>query len=198
MIWLKQRLLVLALTPAALAAVLTPPLQQPGPGGHPVEVVARDLTEGGPVGRSPSRHGDPGLERAALHILGSERRSGALAQALGAVRLTAVQIGNLNARGRRLGATMLVDLAEPRRDLWATVPSYVPVEGGSGTPYTPQTVRMHAAVLRDALIDIDVGRRRVIAFEPGPRSRSLSWSPSPASAVASYQNQASVCGLRWG
>ena len=198
MSWLKQRLLVLALAPATLATVLTPPLQQPDPGGHPVEVVARDLTGGGPVGRPPSRDGDPGLERAALRILGSERRSGALAQALGAVRLTAVQIGNLNARGRRLGATMLVDLAEPRRDLWATVPSYVPVEGGSGAPYTPQTVRMHAAVLRDALIDIDVDRRRVIAFEPGPRSRSLSWSPSPASALASYQNQASVCGLRWG
>jgi len=198
MSWLKQRLLVLALAPATLATVLTPPLQQPDPGGHPVEVVARDLTGGGPVGRPPSRDGDPGLERAALRILGSERRSGALAQALGAVRLTAVQIGNLNARGRRLGATMLVDLAEPRRDLWAAVPSYVPVEDGSGAPYTPLTVRMHAAVLRDALIDIDVGRRRVIAFEPGPRSRSLSWSPSPASAVASYQNRVSVCGLRWG
>jgi hypothetical protein len=131
-----------------------------------------------------ARHGDARLERAALRVLGSERRSGGLAQALGTVRLTTVQVGDLTARGRRLGATMLVDLVEPRRDLWATVPAYVPVEGDSGAPYTPLHARMHVAVLRDALIDIDLVRRRVIAFEPGPRSKCLSWSPSQAPAPA--------------
>jgi hypothetical protein len=79
---------------------------------------------------------------------------------------------------------MLVDLVEPRRDLWATVPAYAPADGDSGLPYTPERARMHVAVLRDALIDIDLGRRRVIAFEPGPRSESLSWSRSQAPASA--------------
>jgi hypothetical protein len=65
------------------------------------------------------------------------------------------------------------------------VPDYVPADGGSGQPpYTLQRVRMHVAALRDALIDIDLDRGRVIAFEPGPRSRSLVWSPSRAPAPA--------------
>jgi hypothetical protein len=132
----------------------------------------------------PPRHGDARLGRAALRILGSARWRGGLAHALGTVRLRVVQVGDLNARGRRLGATMLVHLVAPRRDLWATVPGYLPVEDDLGPPYTPQRVRMHVAVLRDALIDIDLGRRRVIAFQPGPRSESLSWSPSQAPAPA--------------
>jgi hypothetical protein len=94
-----------------------------------------------------------------------------------------VQVGNLNARGRRLGATMLVDLVTPRHGLGATVPAYVPTAGGD-EPYKLQSVRMHVAVLRDALIDIDLNRRRVIAFEPGPRSQTLGWSPSEAPAPA--------------
>lgn len=207
---LKQRPPLLAVAAAALATVgaggpgiasdstcdqgrcpsrprltLTPRLRQLGPGGHRVEVVARDhLGAVGVQGAPPPRHGDARLERAALRVLGSERRSGGLAQVLGTARLTTVQVGDLNARGQRLGATMLVDLAEPKRDLRATVPAYVPVEGDSGAPYTPQRVRMHVAVLRDALIDIDLGRRQVIAFQPGPRSESLSWSPSQAPAPA--------------
>jgi hypothetical protein len=194
--------------PSRLRLTLTPRLRQLVPGDHRIEVMARGsrgavgiqgfsvrtvtqlpaVREGEPVGELPSapppRHWDARLERAAFRVLGSERRTGGLAKVLGTARLTAVQLGDLNARGRRLGATMLVDLVEPRRDLWATVPAYVPVEGDSGPSYTPQHVRMHVAVLRDALIDIDLGRRRVIAFEPGPRSESLSWSPSQARAPA--------------
>jgi hypothetical protein len=194
---------------------LTPRLAELDPGDHRVEVVARDshgavsvhgfsvrtvdrvpaLTEGEPVGTlpaaAPASPRDARLERAALRVLGSERSSGGLAQALGTGRLSVVQVGDLNARGERLGATMLVDLVEPRHDLWASVPGYIPVEGHSGPAYTPQRIRMHVAVLRDALIDIDLDRRRVIALEPGPRSKSLSWSPSQAPALAG----AGVCGL---
>jgi hypothetical protein len=206
--------------PSSLRLTLTPRLRQLDPGDHRVEVVARDsrgamsvqgfsvrtvgqvpaVTEGEPVGtlpaESPPRR-DAGLESAALRVLESERWSGGLAQALGSARLTVIQVGDLNARGQRLGATMLVDLGEPRRDLWASVPGYTPVEADSGPAYTPQRVRMHVAVLRDALIDIDLGRRRVVAFEPGPRSRSLSWSPSraPALAGASEEICPCVCGL---
>jgi hypothetical protein len=43
---------------------------------------------------------------------------------------------------------------------------------------------MRVAVLRDALIDVDLSTGRVIAFEPGPRSRTLKWSPSQAPAPA--------------
>jgi hypothetical protein len=164
--------------PPTSRVTLTPRLRQLDPGGLRAEVVAFDSRGAGNAPR------DAELEQAALAVLGSERRSGGLAQALGTVRLRPVQVGDLDARGRRLGATMLVDLVAPRRNVWATVPAYVPVDRSSGRPYTPQSVRMHLAVLRDALIDIDLGRRRVIAFQPGPRSESLSWSPSQAPAPA--------------
>jgi hypothetical protein len=193
--------------PSRLRLTLTPRLRQLHPGAHRVQVVARAsrggtsaqgfnvqtvrrvpaVTEGKTVGKQPppaAPERRPRLERAALRVLELERRRGGLAQALGTVRLTVVQVGDLTARGRRVGATMLVDLGSPRRDLWATVPGYVPAKGGSGPPYAPQRVRMHVAVLRDAMIDIDLGRRRVIAFEPGPRSRALSWSPSQAPTPA--------------
>jgi hypothetical protein len=201
--------------PSRLRLTLTPRLRELHPGDHRVEVVARNsrgavslqgfsvrtvdrvpaVTEGEPVGTlpaaAPPSPPDARLERAALRVLGSERRSGGLAQALGTGRLSVVQVGELNARGHRVGATMLVDLVEPRRDLWASVPGYIPVVGDSGPAYTPQSVRMHVAVLRDVLIDVDLDRRRVIALEPGPRSKSLSWSPSQAPALAG----AGVCGL---
>lgn len=79
---------------------------------------------------------------------------------------------------------MLVDLAAPRRDVRTTVPAYVPSTHGADAPYTLQRVRMHVALLRDVLIDVDLGSRRVIAFEPGPRSQTVSWSESKAPAPA--------------
>lgn len=172
---------------AVVAVVLTLLAGQSRDG---VRTAARvpPVAEGEPVrtlsGRPGAPHLDARLERSALRVLGSERRSGGLARALGNARLTVVQVGDLGARGQRLGATMLVDLVAARRNVRATVPAYIPAKGHSGSPYIAQRVRMHVAVLRDALIDIDLGRRRVIAFEPGPRSKSLSWSPSRAPAPA--------------
>jgi len=162
-------------------STLTPRVRQLNPYRQPVEVLARD---GRGTSVATAQGFSAGLERAARRVLWTERKSGGVAQALGTGPLATVQVGDLNARGRRLGATMLVNLAEPRRDLWATVPAYVPANGDSGSAYTPQQVRMHVAVLRDALIDIDLERGQVIALEPGPRSESLSWSPSAAPAPA--------------
>ncbi len=194
--------------PSRLRLTLTPRLRQLHPGDHRVEVVAHDpgghvsvqgfsvrtvervpaVVEGEPAGKLSARtrapHGDPRLERAAIRVLASERRSGSLARALGGARLRVIYVGDLNARGGHIGATMLVELVTPKRDVRATVPAYLPAERGSAAPYTGQRVRMDVAVLRDALIDIDLTRRRVIAFEPGPRSKSRSWSPSQAPAPA--------------
>jgi hypothetical protein len=115
--------------------------------------------------------------RDALAVLAAERARPGLAGALSRSRVSVIQAGPLNARGRRLGLTMWVTLATPRRDVRATVPGYLPRSAPTGPAYTPQTVRMHVAVLRDALIDVDLTTRRVIAFEPGPRSRTVSWQP---------------------
>jgi hypothetical protein len=146
------------------------------------------LAEGEPVRGLPARpgghRGDARLERSALEVIRTERRGGGLAQALGAAPLKIVQVGDLNANGRGFGATLLVDLPTPRRNVRATVPAYIPATGDSGSPYTAQRVRMHVAVLRDALIDVDLRSGKVIAFEPGPRSTALSWSPSRAPAPA--------------
>jgi hypothetical protein len=175
-----------ALALSAAAAAVLAPLGGPECEGGRCPSTPR-LTEIEPVAALPpppaASDGDPRLESAALGVLRSERSAGRLAEALGATSVEAVQVGRLEARGRQLGATMLVDLARPRQDLWATVPAYVPAEGGSGA-YTTQSIRMHVAVLRDALIDVDLDRGRVIAFEPGPRSRCLSWSPLQAPASA--------------
>jgi hypothetical protein len=64
------------------------------------------------------------------------------------------------------------------------VPAYIPAPRRASAPYNGQVVRMHVKTLRDVLIDVDLSNRRVIAFEPGPRSETLSWSPSKAPAPA--------------
>jgi hypothetical protein len=127
-------------------------------------------------GASPSR---PALMRSALGVLATERRRNrGLARALKGAQVRVVLIGDLNVSGRHLGATMLVRLVSPIRDVRATVPAFIPGRPRSDPPYTLQQVRMHVAVLRDALIDVDLGTRRVIAFEPGTRSQAQGWSPS--------------------
>lgn len=115
---------------------------------------------------------------AALAVLARERRRGPLAAALGRARIRVLQIGALESGGRRIGATMLVALAVPRRQVRATVPAYLVAGRSSSAPYTSQRAAMRVAVLRDALIDIDLRSGRVVSFEPGPRSRTASWSPS--------------------
>jgi hypothetical protein len=141
------------------------------------------LALGAVVPSKPPAQGNTTLERSGLRVLAAERRSPELVKALGHTRLSVVQVGDLEAHGRRLGATMLLALAAPRRHVRATVPAYIPADDPNA-PYTRQRVRMHVAVLRDLLVDIDLRSRRIIALEPGPRSQTLSWSPSQAPAPA--------------
>jgi hypothetical protein len=61
------------------------------------------------------------------------------------------------------------------------VPGYVPGESRVG-PYVPRAVDIRVATLRDLLVDVDLGRRRVIAVEPGPASVTTSWSNIDPSA----------------
>jgi hypothetical protein len=128
------------------------------------------------------------LQQTALGVLAGERTRPGLAAALGNARLNVIQAGPLNAHGRRLGATLWLALATPLRDVRATVPGYVPSAAAAGG-YTRQRINMHVAILRDALVDIDLTTRRVIAFEPGPRSHVLSWKPSRAPAPAGAQDE---------
>jgi hypothetical protein len=157
-------------------------------GALSVRTVARPpaVFEAKPVGRLPAGPGAPpiraDLERSALQVVAAERRGGRLAGALAGARLRVVLIGVLNVNGRRIGATMLVSLLPPARDVRATVPAFIPGDFAADPPYTLQRVRMHVAVMRDALIDVDLGKRRVIAFEPGTRSQALGWSPSQEAA----------------
>jgi hypothetical protein len=122
--------------------------------------------------------------RDALNVLTSARRGGGIAAALGSAHVTVVKAGRLDTGGRRLGVTMLVAVTPSLYDVRATVPAYVPVASSGNVRYTTQQVQMHVAVLRDALIDVDLSTPRVITFEPGPRSRTLSWSPSKAPSPA--------------
>jgi hypothetical protein len=117
-------------------------------------------------------------------VLTSARSGGGVADALGSASVTVMQAGRLDALGRRLGVTLLVSITPPRYNLRATVPAYVPVVDSGTVRYTTQQVQMHVAVLRDALIDVDISTGRVITFEPGPQSRTLSWAPSKAPSPA--------------
>jgi hypothetical protein len=198
--------------PASFAVTVVPRLRGLAPGDHGVEVVVRDAR--GPHGarrfdvRSvarvpPAAETEPlravtspppspqtgRLARDAGRVLEQERASPRLAGALGGARLTVVQVGELNVNGLPLGATMLVRLVAPRRDVSAVVPGYVPSDGDTSAPYRAQRVRMRVDVLRDALIDIDLATRRVIGFEPGPGSRTASWAPSEAAAPVGSEDE---------
>jgi hypothetical protein len=96
-----------------------------------------------------------------------------------------VQIGELRAAGRRLGATVLLSLATARRAVRATVPGYL----ASSTGYRLQSVTFTAVVLRDLLIDVDLGRDRIIAVEPGPGSQTSRWSPQQAPTPSGAQDE---------
>jgi hypothetical protein len=126
----------------------------------------------------------------ALKVLSASRRSGGIAAALGSARVSVLEVGRLNGRGpRRLGVTMLVAVVPPRLNVRAIVPSYVPGPASGVPSYTAQQVDLRAAVLRDVLIDVDLAAGRVISFEPGPASRTLSWSPSKAPAPAGASDE---------
>ncbi|MDX6689807.1 MAG: hypothetical protein QOG15_1264 [Solirubrobacteraceae bacterium] len=140
------------------------------------------LREAEPVARlvaaRPAARRSGALERRVRPIIDRARRAGSLRAVLGSTvpRLTA--LGALRAGGHRLGATALLSLPTPRRDVRATLPGYVP----AGSGYRPQSVQLTATVLRDLLVDIDLQRGRVIAVQPGPRSQTARWQPqhSPA------------------
>lgn len=82
------------------------------------------------------------------------------------------QLGRLRGdKGQDLGVTVLLSLPAARARVRAQVPAYVPAVGvASG--YRPLLVTLSAAVLRDLLVDVDLAKQRVIAAQPGPRSRS--------------------------
>jgi hypothetical protein len=149
--------------------------------------------EGRTISKLPAPPPSPGvparLRRAALGVLTAARRGGAVGAALGHASVSVAQAGRLDAVGRRLGVSMLVTVTPPLHDVRATVPAYVPVVGSGGVHYRTQQVQMHIAVLRDALIDVDLTTRKVITFEPGPRSRTLSWSPSRAPTPAGARGE---------
>lgn len=109
--------------------------------------------------------------RRTLAIIARERRSGALRSVLGAVRPTVIQLGRLNLGARRYGTTVLLGLPAARRRVRARVPAYLPdARGAAG--FRLRRVTLSAPLLRDLLVDVDSARRRVMAVQPGPRSRT--------------------------
>jgi hypothetical protein len=200
--------------PAAANVEFVPRLRGLPAGRHRVEIYARAAPaqreqrtaafEVRTIGRAPAAvEGEPArmdapadphdsdlrLRQTALGVLAAERTRPGLASALGNARLNVIQVGPLNAHGRRLGATLWLALASPLRDVRATVPGYLPSAAAGAGGYTRQSVSLHVGLLRDALVDIDLTTRRVIAFEPGPRSHTLSWKPSRAPAPAGAQDE---------
>jgi hypothetical protein len=193
------------------SARFVPPLAALPAGEHRVDVLVRDrggharvngfdvhyvsnvppTTEGETVSKTaspvPGSDVAPRTRDSALRVLAAARRSGSggIASVLGNARLTVVETGRLDTPGGPLGVTMLVGLTPARYDVSAVLPAYVPIAGSGGVVrYAQQEVQMHVAVLRDALIDVDVASGRVISLEPGPQSRTLSWSPSKAPVPA--------------
>jgi hypothetical protein len=143
------------------------------------------VREGEPVTATtgPSEHDESRLRRFRIRAL--RVISGARDRVVNEVLrsgFTVREVGELTAAGRRLGATLLLDLTPERRNLDLTLPAYFPV--ANGATYRRQAVRLRAAVLRDVLVDVDLERDRVVALEPGPRSQTQVWAPSRRSTPA--------------
>jgi hypothetical protein len=117
----------------------------------------------------------------ALSILATARRSGPLRDLLGTARVRIAAAGDLRDGLRVVGATLLLELATPRRDVAATVPTYVPV-AGMGGPYRMVPVDMRASLLRTLLVDVDLQAGRIIAMEPGPGSITTAWNATESEA----------------
>jgi hypothetical protein len=181
------------------------PLAERGDGPHRVTVIARGQT-GGTTARArfevtvierlpPVREGEPVAGRATgvapaavgaaqrqltLAIIDRERRSGALRAVLGPARYAVAAIGELHGGRRPIGTTILLALARPLTSVRADVPGYRPDHGPRG--YRSGAITLSAPVLRDVLVDVDLARRRVIAVEPGPDSRTDTWDARDASS----------------
>jgi hypothetical protein len=134
-----------------------------------------------------SMPGAAGRERgqAALRIIRREQLHGVLRGVLGLRPARVVQLGELQDRGRTIGATALLALPVARRDVHATVPGGIIA---SATGPRVARVRVTAPVLRDVLVDVDLRSGQIVAVEPGPASRTSAWSaawpPTPIAAVA--------------
>jgi hypothetical protein len=156
-------LLVGALVPAldAVAAL------DPGPDHKVSLALARPLWTGRTAG--PPTAAGAGAQRA-LRIIRDAQLHGVLRTVLGPRPPRVVALGTLQDHGRAVGITTLLALPVARYDVRATVP---------GAP----AVRFTAPVLRDVLVDVDLVRGAIVAVQPGPDSRTSSWSAKTATAV---------------
>jgi hypothetical protein len=147
---------------------------------EPVTASPRPRARGGSSSRA--------LQASGLRALVALRRGGSLDALLGSARLHVVEAGELQLNGRPLGASLLLELSGSRGSVRATVPDYVPAANRS-SGYRAQAVRLQATVLRDLLVDVDLHRNRVIALEPGPRSKTKAWVPSLAPSPAGAEDE---------
>jgi hypothetical protein len=157
-------------------------LLEHGHRGAPYALVRPLWTDVGAAAAAGSLPVSPdGRERArdALTIIRREQRSGALAAVLGPRPARVVQLGDLQDRGRTVGATALLALPVARQNVRATVPGVA-----SATPAGLQvrSVRFSAPVLRDVLVDVDLRRGAIVAVQPGPASRTSAWAAGPSTA----------------
>ncbi|MBI5104435.1 MAG: hypothetical protein HZB46_05515 [Solirubrobacterales bacterium] len=196
--------------PRSATVAVRPELRRAGAGAHRVTVrvhgtsddqrgsrsihvtVGRrlpPLREGEPaaVTAEPPRSGsaDASVERAVRRIIAREQRSGVLRAVLRDGTPWLVEVGELRAGARRIGATVLLEMPAPVRGVRATVPGYVP----AGLGYRPQRVRLEVRLLRDLLVDVDLRRRTVIGVEPGPASQTSTWAPERAAAPTGAEDE---------
>jgi hypothetical protein len=182
--------------PADALVGLTPALSARGPGLHRVTVLARgrapgevgrttfevtvgrrlSVSEGEPVAQRAHAPARPAVSaadrRRTLAIIDTEARSGVLREVLGSARYGVEQVGRLRrARGADVGTTVLLSLFADRTGVRAPVPAYVP-DAHAASGYGLRRVTLSAPVLRDLLVDVDLTKGRVIAADPGPRSRT--------------------------
>jgi hypothetical protein len=160
------------------------------PSGVPYALVRPLWTDALSGTASPLPVSADGRERAraALRIIRSAQADGVLRGVLGPRPARVVQLGDLQDRGRTVGATALLALPVPRQNVRATVPGVV--AASPGLRIAP--VRFTAPVLRDVLVDVDLRRGEIVAVQPGPASRTSAWSaavsPSPPSATVAAAN----------
>jgi hypothetical protein len=122
--------------------------------------------------------------RATQAIIRRSQQSGVLRGILGGRAPRVVQMGALQSGGRTVGTTALLALPVARHNVRAVVP----VDARSTAGLSVRHARFSSAVVRDLLVDVDLGRGAVVGVEPGPASAVPSWSggspPSTAATVA--------------
>jgi hypothetical protein len=192
----RRRLCRRAPCPAHARVTVTPRVSARGPGRHrltlrasgtrPRELarstfevtVGRRLSalEAEPVARragAPARSSVSASDRRrALAVIERERVWGVLRGVLGSSLYEVSEVGRLRGgRGEELGAAVLLSLPVARTRVRAQVPAYVP-DARATSGFRLRQVTLSAPLLRDLLVDVDLTRLRVVAAEPGPRSRT--------------------------